>query len=366
MSSKLNSKLSVPVLISIILHGIIIVILGYRFMQDSDANFGSINGNSIDAIMVDPSVLNEQYQRQLQSQINQQSAHNQRQEQINSQTDEFLQKQFEQQEQLKQLEKERQELAEKQRLEQIAANEAAKEAERAVKEAEKAVQEAKERAAREAERIAQEAKEKAEKEAKERAEKEAKERAEKEAKERAEKEAKERAEKEAKERAEKEAKERAEKEAKEKAEKEAKEKAAKEAAEKAAKEKAARARAEQAKRDKELNQLLGGLTSGSSNSSSGTPNRRGVSNGELGKYISLVQTAIRNNFNNPNGLYSGKNCILEIQIAPDGLLLNVNAKGGDDALCREALTATKLAVIPKPTSALYNQVKTMTIDFQPK
>ena len=349
MSNKLNSKLSVPVLISIILHGIIIVILGYRFMQDSDANFGSINGNSIDAIMVDPSVLNEQYQRQLQSQINQQSAHNQRQEQINSQTDEFLQKQFEQQEQLKQLEKERQELAEKQRLEQIAANEAAKEAERAVKEAEravkeaeKAVQEAKERAAREAERIAQEAKEKAEKEAKERAEKEAKERAEKEAKERAEKEAKERA------------------------EKEAKEKAAKEAAEKAAKEKAARARAEQAKRDKELNQLLGGLTSGSSNSSSGTPNRRGVSNGELGKYISLVQTAIRNNFNNPNGLYSGKNCILEIQIAPDGLLLNVNAKGGDDALCREALTATKLAVIPKPTSALYNQVKTMTIDFQPK
>ena len=310
MSNKLNSKLSVPVLISIILHGIIIVILGYRFMQDSDANFGSINGNSIDAIMVDPSVLNEQYQRQLQSQINQQSAHNQRQEQINSQTDEFLQKQFEQQEQLKQLEKERQELAEKQRLEQIAANEAAKEAERAIKEAEKAVQEAKERAAREAERIAQEAKEKAEKEAKERA--------------------------------------------------------AKEAAEKAAKEKAARARAEQAKRDKELNQLLGGLTSGSSNSSSGTPNRRGVSNGELGKYISLVQTAIRNNFNNPNGLYSGKNCILEIQIAPDGLLLNVNAKGGDDALCREALTATKLAVIPKPTSALYNQVKTMTIDFQPK
>ena len=358
MSNKLNSKLSVPVLISIILHGIIIVILGYRFMQDSDANFGSINGNSIDAIMVDPSVLNEQYQRQLQSQINQQSAHNQRQEQINSQTDEFLQKQFEQQEQLKQLEKERQELAEKQRLEQIAANEAAKEAERAVKEAEKAVQEAKERAAREAERIAQEAKEKAEKEAKERAEKEAKERAEKEAKERAEKEAKERAEKEAKERA--------EKEAKEKAEKEAKEKAVKEAAEKAAKEKAARAKAEQAKRDKELNQLLGGLTSGSSNSSSGTPNRRGVSNGELGKYISLVQTAIRNNFNNPNGLYSGKNCILEIQIAPDGLLLNVNAKGGDDALCREALTATKLAVIPKPTSALYNQVKTMTIDFQPK
>ncbi|WP_294952102.1 cell envelope integrity protein TolA [uncultured Gilliamella sp.] len=350
MSNKLNSKLSVPVLISIILHGIIIVILGYRFMQDSDANFGSINGNSIDAIMVDPSVLNEQYQRQLQSQINQQSAHNQRQEQINSQTDEFLQKQFEQQEQLKQLEKERQELAEKQRLEQIAANEAAKEAERAIKEAEKAVQEAKERAAREAERIAQEAKEKAEKEARERAEKEAKERAEKEAKERAEKEAKERAEKEAKERA----------------EKEAKEKAAKEAAEKAAKEKAARARAEQAKRDKELNQLLGGLTSGSSNSSSGTPNRRGVSNGELGKYISLVQTAIRNNFNNPNGLYSGKNCILEIQIAPDGLLLNVNAKGGDDALCREALTATKLAVIPKPTSALYNQVKTMTIDFQPK
>ena len=241
-------------------------------MSDTGENYGSINGNSIDAIMIDPSVMTEQYQRQLQAQSNQRKVEQQRQEQLDKQV---------------------QELAEKAASEKAAAEKAA--AEKAA--AEKA---AAEKAA--AEKVA--------------------------------------------------------------AEKAAAEKAA---AEKAAAEKAAAARkAEQAKKDKALNDLLGGLTSGTPNASGGAASRKGASDGELDKYKSLVQNAISNKFINPPNLYRGKICELQIQIAPDGLLLNVTSKGGDADLCREALAATKLAVIPKPASNLYNEVKMMSIEFQPK
>ena len=305
MSNKLNSKLSLPIIISIILHGILIIALGYKFVSDTGENYGSINGNSIDAIMIDPSVMTEQYQRQLQAQAKQQEADQKRQEQ---------------------LDKKVKELAKKAEAEKAAAEKAA--TEKAA--AEKA----------EAERLAAE-KATTEKAAAEKAE------------------------------AERLAAEKAatEKAAAEKAEAErlAAEKAAAEkaAAEKAAAEKKAKQKAEQAKKDKALNDLLGGLTSGSP-SSGGTASRKGVSNGELDKYKSLVQNAISNKFINPPNAYRGKTCELQIQIAPDGLLLNVISKGGNAELCREALAATKLAVIPKPDSNLYNEVKTMNIEFQPK
>ena len=305
MSNKLNSKLSLPIIISIILHGMLIIALGYKFVSDTGENYGSINGNSIDAIMIDPSVMTEQYQRQLQAQAKQQEADQKRQEQLDKQV---------------------KELAKKAEAEKAAAEKAA--AEKAA--AEKA----------EAERLAAE-KATTEKAAAEKAE------------------------------AERLAAEKAatEKAAAEKAEAErlAAEKAVAEkaAAEKAAAEKKAKQKAEQAKKDKALNDLLGGLTSGSP-SSGGTASRKGVSNGELDKYKSLVQNAISNKFINPPNAYRGKTCELQIQIAPDGLLLNVISKGGNAELCREALAATKLAVIPKPDSNLYNEVKTMNIEFQPK
>ena len=320
MSNKLNSKLSLPIIISIILHGMLIIALGYKFVSDTGENYGSINGNSIDAIMIDPSVMTEQYQRQLQAQAKQQEADQKRQEQLDKQVKELAKKAE----------------AEKAAAEKAAAEKAAAEkaeAERLA--AEKATTEKAAAEKAEAERLAAE-KATTEKAAAEKAE----------------------AERLAAEKA------AAEKTAAEKAaaEKAAAEKAA---AEKAAAEKKAKQKAEQAKKDKALNDLLGGLTSGSP-SSGGTASRKGVSNGELDKYKSLVQNAISNKFINPPNAYRGKTCELQIQIAPDGLLLNVISKGGNAELCREALAATKLAVIPKPNSNLYNEVKTMNIEFQPK
>jgi TolA protein len=313
MSNKLNLKLSLPVIISIILHGILILILGYQFiLDDNGENYGNIDGNSINAIMVDPSVMAEQYQRQLQSQANQQKADKQRQEQLDNQIKELAAKAA----------------AEKAAAEKAAAEKAA--AEKAAAEKVAAEKVAAEKAAAEkatAEKVAAE-KAAAEKVAAEKAA--------------------------------------AEKVAAEKAaaEKAAAEKAAVE--KKAAAEKAAAARkAEQAKKDRALNDLLGDLTSSSPSVSGGTASRKGTSDGELDKYKSLVQNAISNKFINPMNVYRGKTCELQIQIAPDGLLLNVTSNSGDIDLCREALAATKLTVIPKPASNLYNEVKTMEITFQP-
>ena len=345
-----NSKLRIPIIISIILHLILIIILGYQAIKNIDGvNYGKETGNSIDAIMIDPSVMTDQYQRQLKTKESQQQADRKREQQLADQAKELQEKQLAEQQYLKDLTKERIKLAEqlkKQEEERIAAEKAA--AEKAAAEKAAAEKAAAEKAA--AEKAA------AEKAAAEKAA------AEKAAAEKA------AAEKAAAEKA------AAEKAAAEKAaaEKAAAEKAAAEkaAAEKRAAEIKAKQKAEQAKKDKAINDLLGGLTSGAPNSpsdqSGASASRKGSSEDELAKYKALVTNAISNKFINPANVYSGKSCVLQIQIAPDGLLLNVTSSGGDEALCREAVAATKLATIPKPASGLYDEVKNMTVEFQPK
>ncbi len=376
-----NSKLSIPIVISIILHLILIVVLGYQAIQNIDGvNYGRETGNSIDAIMIDPSVMTDQYQRQLKTKESQQQADRKREQQLADQAKELQERQLAEQQHLKDLTKERIKLAEQlkqQEEERIAAEKAAAEkaaAEKAAAEKAAAEKAAAEKAAAEkaaAEKAAAE-KAAAEKAAAEKAaaEKAAAEKA------AAEKAAAEKAvaEKAAAEKAAAE-KAAAEKAAAEKAaaEKAAAEKAAAEKAaaeRKAAEAKKAKQRAEQAKKDKAINDLLGGLTAGAPNSPSNqngaAASRKGSSDDELAKYKALVTNAISNKFINPANVYSGKSCVLQIQIAPDGLLLNVSSGGGDSALCREAVAATKLATIPKPASGLYDEVKNMIVEFQPK
>ena len=356
-----NSKLSIPIIISIILHLILIIILGYQAIKNIDGvNYGKETGNSIDAIMIDPSVMTDQYQRQLKTKESQQQADRKREQQLADQAKELQERQLAEQQHLKDLTKERIKLAEQlkqQEEERIAAEKAAAEkaaAEKAAAEKAAAEKAAAEKAA--AEKAAAE-KAAAEKAAAEKAAAE-KAAAEKAAAEKA------AAEKAAAEKA------AAEKAAAEKAaaEKAAAEKAASER--KAAEVKKAKQRAEQAKKDKAINDLLGGLTAGAPNSPSNqngaAASRKGSSDDELAKYKALVTNAISNKFINPANVYSGKSCVLQIQIAPDGLLLNVSSGGGDSALCREAVAATKLATIPKPASGLYDEVKNMIVEFQPK
>ncbi|MFQ0997063.1 cell envelope integrity protein TolA [Gilliamella sp. CG25] len=337
MSKKSNSKFSLAIILSILFHVLLIIFLCYKAIQDDSDNYGTVNGQSIDAIMVDPSIISEQYKRQSQSQKNQQQLRQQVDEQITKQNQLLQQKQLEQQQYLKDLEKERLKLAEKLKQEQL---EAEKKAAEEKLEAEKRA--AEEKAARE--------KQEAEKRAAE--EKAAREKKEAEKRVAEEKAAREKLEAEKRAAAEKAAREKQEAEKKAAEEKVAREK--KEAAKRAAQQKAAN--------DKAVNDLLGELTTGGS---SVPATRKGVSNGELDKYKFLVKTAISNKFINPNRLYVGQRCQLQIQIAPDGLLLDHKVLSGDDALCREAVAATLLAVIPEPSQILYPEVKKMIINFEP-
>lgn len=337
MSKKSNSKFSLAIILSILFHVLLIIFLCYKAIQDDSDNYGTVNGQSIDAIMVDPSIISEQYKRQSQSQKNQQQLRQQVDEQITKQNQLLQQKQLEQQQYLKDLEKERLKLAEKLKQEQL---EAEKKAAQEKLEAEKRA--AEEKTARE--------KQEAEKRAAE----------EKAAREKQEAEKRVAEEKAAREKLEAEKRAAAEKAAREK--QEAEKKAAEEKAAREKKEAAKRAAQQKAANDKAVNDLLGELTTGGS---SVPATRKGVSNGELDKYKFLVKTAISNKFINPNRLYVGQRCQLQIQIAPDGLLLDHKVLSGDDALCREAVAATLLAVIPEPSQILYPEVKKMIINFEP-
>ena len=337
MSKKSNSKFSLAIILSILFHVLLIIFLCYKAIKDDSDNYGTVNGQSIDAIMVDPSIISEQYKRQSQSQKNQQQLRQQVDEQITKQNQLLQQKQLEQQQYLKDLEKERLKLAEKLKQEQL---EAEKKAAQEKLEAEKRA--AEEKAARE--------KQEAEKRAAE----------EKAAREKQEAEKRAAEEKAAREKLEAEKRAAAEKAAREK--QEAEKKAAEEKAAREKKEAAKRAAQQKAANDKAVNDLLGELTTGGS---SAPATRKGVSNGELDKYKFLVKTAISNKFINPNRLYVGQRCQLQIQIAPDGLLLDHKVLSGDDALCREAVAATLLAIIPEPSQILYPEVKKMIINFEP-
>jgi colicin import membrane protein len=53
-------------------------------------------------------------------------------------------------------------------------------------------------------------------------------------------------------------------------------------------------------------------------------------------------------------------------MAPDGLLIDVKAEGGDPALCQAALAAARQAKFPKPPSeAVYDVFKNAPLDFKP-
>lgn len=319
MPKKINSRFSFSLIASVVLHVGFIAVIGYSAIQYVIPDSGDIKGDSIDAIMVDSSIMTEQYQRQLQHKLSTEKAKQQQQQQIEKQAKELQEQQLAEQQRLKELAKESLLAQENQQKEQEALLKAKQEAEKVKLELE------------EQQKQALLAKQKAELEAKLLAQKQLEE------------------------------KQRIEAEQK-KAELEKQE-----AIKQAEKAKQEKLKAEQAAKQKaiddkrQLDDILDGFASTVPSS------QRGVSTDELNQFKSQVYNAISSKFINPNNLYSGQTCVLKIQIAADGLLLSVAAEQGDSVLCREAISATRLAKFPKPKSAeLYNQVKNLTIDFKPK
>ncbi|WMQ73828.1 MAG: hypothetical protein GPOALKHO_000846 [Sodalis sp.] len=128
-----------------------------------------------------------------------------------------------------------------------------------------------------------------------------------------------------------------------------------------------------ARRSSDVDALLGSLTEaenvlkvGGSPAGAGKAKQSGASGAEINAYKAQVSRAISDKFYDSSS-YSGKMCDLRIKLAHDGLLISVTAVGGDPALCQAAVSAAKLATIPRPPSPqVYEVFKNATLGFSPQ
>ncbi|MDK3009526.1 cell envelope integrity protein TolA [Providencia rettgeri] len=363
---NLNRSLVMSVVLHIILIGLIVI---GSLVSVVKLGGGGEEGTVIDAVMVDPGVVVEQYEQMQKQQNMVRQAAKERKEQEQKQEAELREQQEKEQKRLQQLEQERIKTERDTAKQQKQAEEQQKkalEAAKKAKEEQKIAEEAAAKAKAEKEKLVKEqAAEKAKAEAQAKKEAEA-------AKAKAEKEAQEKAEKEAKEKADKEAKIKADKEAKAKADKEAKEKADKEA-----KAKAAKAKAEAAKNAASVDDLLGDLTAsgpskqgGQASAGTGGGKKSGASNADVDNYAGKVKAAIQSKFYDSD-TYRGRTCELQLVLARDGALMGIKPKNNptnDAALCDAAIRAAKLASMPRPDSdKIFERVKRegIVVDFKP-
>ncbi|MDC9596418.1 cell envelope integrity protein TolA [Xenorhabdus anantnagensis] len=358
-TSEQNNRLNRAIIISVILHIILIGFLIWgSLVQKTEMGGGGKDGTVIDAVMVDPNAVVQQYNQQQQQQANAKLAEQQRKKKAEQQAAELRAKQAEEQERLKVAEEERikaQQTAEaqKKQSEAVAAKalEEQKQADAAAakaREEQKQAEEAAAKALAEKERILKE-----QAEARQKAEVQAKKEAEEAVKRKAAAEAKAKAEAEARAKTESEAKAKAEEEAKAKSE--------------------AKAKAKAAKQVQAIDDLLGELTSnapkpgGAAAAGKGSAKKSGPSDSDISNYKGQIQAAIQHNFRDP-ALYIGRTCDLNIKLAPDGLLIDIKAGAGDPALCRAALAAAhQTKKMPRPPSAeIYEHFTNFTLDFKPQ
>ncbi|MBN5281234.1 cell envelope integrity protein TolA [Serratia ureilytica] len=83
-------------------------------------------------------------------------------------------------------------------------------------------------------------------------------------------------------------------------------------------------------------------------------------------YIAQLQAAIQSHLKDAEA-YSGRSCTLSIKLAPDGMLISIRAEQGEPELCQAAIKAIANARLPKPpTTAVYEAVKSSTLEFRPQ
>lgn len=313
-----KNKLSRSVVLSIIFH---VLLFGFIILGSLDEIIklggGGQGGEVVDAIMVDPGVVIEQYNQLQRQQNSAKQADAERKKRLQQQEEELRKQQEEEQKRLKMVEEERIKIAREAEQQRKQAEEAAQKAKEQQKIAEEAAAKAKAEQERLVKEQAEEAKAKAEAQAKKEAEI---------------------------------ARAKAQAEAKEKAEK----------AEKASKALAAKKKADAAKQAATVDSLLGGLTAqqptqqmgGAAAAGQGGNRKSGASSSDVANYAGKIKAAIESKFYDAD-IYRGKTCELSIKLAPDGMLISIAAKSNtanDQPLCDAAIRAAKTATMPKPPS----------------
>ncbi|CCN37634.1 TolA protein [Vibrio nigripulchritudo SO65] len=331
---KNKNNYTSAITISAVLHGVLIV--GLLFGTDFSMPEQDQTGNMVQAVVIDPQMVQQQAREIRQQREAAQRAEQERLDKLRKQSD--------------QLEKDRK--AEEERIrklkeQKVKAEKEAREAEKARQKKEQERKAAEERAKKERERVAKaEAERKAKEEAVKKAEQERLKKEAAIAKAEEERVAREKAAKEAEKKA------RREREAAEKAEAEriAKEKAAKEAAEKARKEKERLERLERERKEQEaaLNDIFAGLESESSQNSAA---KQQHVTSEVQRYGAIYKQLIQSRLLKDDS-FLGKSCRVNMRLIHTGnsaIVNGVKVLGGDSRVCAATKSAiAQVASFPVP------------------
>ncbi|MCG7496001.1 cell envelope integrity protein TolA [Vibrio sp. Of7-15] len=347
---KNKNNYTVAILVSVTLHALLVAALlwgsDFSMLKKPPA------GSTIQAVVIDPAVIEQQAKRIRQQRDEAKNAEQDRLERLRKQAEELEKNRQQEEARIRKL-----------KADQVKAEKAAREAEKKRLDKEREQKKAAEKARLEKERAAKAEKERlAKQKAAEIAAEKAREEKERLAKAEAVRKAKELEAKKAEEQARLE-KERA---AKAEAERVAKEKAAKAAAEKARKEKE---RLEALRREREekeaaLNDIFAGLESETQQNSSAK--QRFISD-EKQRFGAIYTQMINRNYLRDDSDI-GKECRVKIKLSNSGLLLDVTADGGDPVVCRKAKSAvTKVSTFPMSDDPdIAKELKNISLTVRPE
>lgn len=340
---KNKNNYTVAILVSVILHALLVVALLWG--SDFSMLKKPAAGSTIQAVVIDPAVIEQQAKRIRQQRDEAKNAEQDRLKRLRQQAEELEKNRQQEEARIRKL-----------KADQVKAEKATREAEKKRLEKEREQKQAAEKTRQENERAAKAEKERKEKQAAAKkaeqdrlAKQKAADIAAEKVREEKERLAKAEAVRKAKELEVKKAAEQArlekERAAKAEADRIAKEKAAKVAAEKARKEKERLKALQKEREEKEaaLNDIFAGLESETQQNSSAK--QRFISD-EKQRFGAIYTQMINRNYLRDDSDI-GKECRVKIKLSSSGLLLDVTADGGDPVVCRKAKSAvTKVSSFP--------------------
>ncbi|ELS5097663.1 cell envelope integrity protein TolA [Salmonella enterica] len=89
------------------------------------------------------------------------------------------------------------------------------------------------------------------------------------------------------------------------------------------------------------------------------------SDSALVSYLKLIQNEIKNQLGDSLEIYKGKQCVLRMHLARDGLVSGVSIEGGSSDLCNASIDAVRrIKKFPAPPSdVIYQKIKDTLLDF---
>ncbi|EJL3974887.1 cell envelope integrity protein TolA [Salmonella enterica subsp. enterica serovar Braenderup] len=89
------------------------------------------------------------------------------------------------------------------------------------------------------------------------------------------------------------------------------------------------------------------------------------SDSALVSYLKLIQDEIKNQLGDSLEMYKGKQCVLRMHLARDGLVSGVSVEGGSSDLCNASIDAVRrIKKFPAPPSdVIYQKIKDALLDF---